>query len=476
MGACNPYTPGLFAATDDGRLPETCYDGLHNARETDVDCGGDCDPCPDGDLCRDPTDCVSGVCDGGQCLAPTCDDDVRNGRETDIDCGGDCDPCPTGDRCSRSTDCVSGVCVDDECQAASCLDERKNGAETDIDCGGPTGADACLRCAVGDDCELDRDCADGLRCEPATLVCVAGGCGNEALDAGETDVDCGGPDCPPCAVGQGCERDTDCLGEATCDDRRCVPPSCANGALDPGETAADCGGPDCAPCAIGRACLDDTDCVDGAECAGGTCALLSCHDAARNGEETDIDCGGSACAACIIGQACVTARDCVTQACDGGSGRCVGPLLLYQQLQTEYSIRAQLVLENGGDRAVDLSALEIRYYFTTDDGDVAAAPVFACLSGAETCATVAGAIVTLPSAQRTPLANAYCAIGFSDRTVAAGATETLVEFEIRREPSGATAFTLENDYSFDAAALTPRTNSRIVVYLDGDRISGVEPG
>ena len=50
-------------------------------------------------------------------VAPTCTDRLRNGSETDVDCGG---PCPTcadgqkcgkGDMCGKDSDCLSGKCV-----------------------------------------------------------------------------------------------------------------------------------------------------------------------------------------------------------------------------------------------------------------------------------------------------------------------------------------------------------------------------
>ena len=38
----------------------------------------------------------------------------------------------------------------------------------------------------------------------------SGGCRNETQDADETDVDCGGTSCPPCADGQSCKARSDC--------------------------------------------------------------------------------------------------------------------------------------------------------------------------------------------------------------------------------------------------------------------------
>ncbi len=48
-----------------------CENGVQDADETDVDCGG--------------VDCLA---------CPTCTDDIQNGNETGIDCGGDCGICP----------------------------------------------------------------------------------------------------------------------------------------------------------------------------------------------------------------------------------------------------------------------------------------------------------------------------------------------------------------------------------------------
>ncbi len=44
------------------------------------------------------------------------------------------------------------------------------------------------------------------------------GCTNNVLDTsiGETDVDCGGDSCPPCALGSACSIDSDCFGGGSC--------------------------------------------------------------------------------------------------------------------------------------------------------------------------------------------------------------------------------------------------------------------
>jgi hypothetical protein len=67
-------------------------------------------PAPDG------TVCPSGVCMGGVCTF-SCFDGLRNGTETDVDCGGaTCPKCAFGKRCAAGVDCVTGVCVMGICQ------------------------------------------------------------------------------------------------------------------------------------------------------------------------------------------------------------------------------------------------------------------------------------------------------------------------------------------------------------------------
>merc|ERR1719333_1837485 len=46
---------------------------------------------------------------------------------------------------------------------------------------------------------------------------------NNVMDAsiGETDVDCGGSSCPPCALGQTCAVDTDCFSGGSCEATLC---------------------------------------------------------------------------------------------------------------------------------------------------------------------------------------------------------------------------------------------------------------
>ena len=93
--------------------------------------------------------------------------------------------------------------------APTCTDHEKNGAETDADCGGPS----CSPCALSQRCAVDHDCGQGL-CRNG--FCVDPTCTDGRRGGSETDVDCGGPACGPCAAGKSCGAGSDCLS------RRCV--------------------------------------------------------------------------------------------------------------------------------------------------------------------------------------------------------------------------------------------------------------
>jgi hypothetical protein len=94
-----------------------CTDGVKNAMETDIDCGGpQCAQCATDLGCAAASDCVSGVCAGGKCVAPSCSDAVKNGTESDVDCGGiACMPCVVGATCNANSDCVTGICTANVC-------------------------------------------------------------------------------------------------------------------------------------------------------------------------------------------------------------------------------------------------------------------------------------------------------------------------------------------------------------------------
>ena len=108
-------------------VAESCGDGVRNGDESDVDCGGGCEAaCATGRECFDGLDCTSLVCDEGSstCAAPKCGDGVQNADESDVDCGGACGAnCPTGGVCAENSDCASSDCESGVCHGTVSFDE-----------------------------------------------------------------------------------------------------------------------------------------------------------------------------------------------------------------------------------------------------------------------------------------------------------------------------------------------------------------
>ena len=93
---------------------------------------------------------------------------------------------------AEDLDACSNTCV-----AATCSDKQKNSAETDIDCGGPT----CPKCGLGNACGGDADCGAGVclknKCV-SNKSCKALFDGDNTLKDGpySLDPDEGGPNQP----------------------------------------------------------------------------------------------------------------------------------------------------------------------------------------------------------------------------------------------------------------------------------------
>lgn len=165
-------------------------------------------PAPD----ETPGDCLRAVCDGSGSVVSAPDD-------SDLpDDGSDCtvDGCnlgvPTAEPLSAGTACMTngGSVCDSEglCVEPTCLDGLLDGQETDIDCGGPE----CGPCANGETCSIDDDCT-ALFCHPTTQTCEQPSCSDGFSNGDETGVDCGGT-CGACGDGQGCLVDLDCTSGA----------------------------------------------------------------------------------------------------------------------------------------------------------------------------------------------------------------------------------------------------------------------
>jgi hypothetical protein len=107
--------------------------------------------------------------------------------------------CGVGEFCETTPGANAGICVNEP----NCSDGIKNGSETDVDCGGPT-CPPCFpnrSCAVPTDCAFDI-CTNGICQDP---------CQDGVKDFTETDVDCGGGICNKCPSGRGCLIGFDCV-------------------------------------------------------------------------------------------------------------------------------------------------------------------------------------------------------------------------------------------------------------------------
>ena len=132
---------------------------------------------------------------------------------------------------------------------------------------------------------------------------IAAGSGGKSAGAGGTSAGSGGT-----SAGNG---GTAGAGGAA--------PTCGDLTTNGTETDVDCGGDACKPCADGKLCQKFSDCV-GAICNGGTCeSAPTCNDGKQNGAETDVDCGGPVCGAvCVDGQICKLPTDCASTVCAAG--------------------------------------------------------------------------------------------------------------------------------------------------------------
>jgi hypothetical protein len=195
-----------------------------------------------------------------------------------------------------------------------CPDGVKNGAETDVDCGGAQ----CPKCASGKTCAQASDCTSGV----CNVTCRAPACDDTVKNGTETDVDCGGA-CVKCANGKLCVLGSDCQS-GVCN-VTCRAPTCSDGVKNGGESGVDCGGPPppgggsaCQRCPPGQSCTAPSDCQSGV-CSGQICQGASCNDSTKNGGESDVDCGGqTSCNRCNIGQTCTVNGDCTTGFCSNG--------------------------------------------------------------------------------------------------------------------------------------------------------------
>jgi hypothetical protein len=341
-GAVAPVVPEVVYYLDCAipAAAQICANGIKDASEVDVDCGGpESKPtcparCSVGQLCIVDCDCdASTTCeidtkgggmkkctlpaDGGLpvkgvCSGIICANNKKDSSESGVDCGGVCPPCGEGQTCNTNADCIGNSCSGGVCGPPICTDNGLNGAETDIDCGGTV----CPKCADGKTCKVGTDCTSN-----GCLNGKCSACADGVQNGAESDVDCGGGTCPKCENGKVCVGATDCA-TGTCVGNKCG--SCSDGMKDGDESDVDCGG-SCPACPDKKACNTNTDCLykvcvlpagpDGGPQAPGMCN--TCMNGSLDANESDTDCGGTTCPKCVVTQTCKVNLDCVSGICIG---------------------------------------------------------------------------------------------------------------------------------------------------------------
>jgi hypothetical protein len=413
---------------------------------------------------------VSGVCQQASCT-----DQIKNGTESDIDCGGSCaSKCGTNQICGGGGDCISKICTGGKCQAPSCSDKVSNGSESGVDCGGSS---SCARCPNGQACTASSDCTTGF-CHPTDHVCASPGCGDGILNGTETDKDCGGSCSTKCGTNQACKLAADCVS-ANCTGTgalTCAAPTCTDKVKNQGETDADCGGPNCPDCADGRTCGANADCVS-AVCATGVCQAPTCGDSAKNQDETDLNCGGTKCPICADGKGCLLARDCDSTVC---STTCQANTFaaLYKQWgtsATDSEIKPELAIANYSGAAVDSGSVKLRYFYSDEAGGTAVSDCY----GPDSAPTNAGCedrVITF--GMQNGLAYMELAFTASAFTIPNNGTSGAFSLHIHRN-DWAGNYNETNDFSYDAAHTTVSEHRMIAVYKKNGstwtRVYGLEP-
>jgi len=174
-------TPDDSSTTTTDNPPDPgCQDQIKNQDESDVDCGGSCSACPEGQTCNSPLDCASMACVEGICVASSCLVDADCAALTGPCSLGTCDPqsfvCKSvaqheGDACDDKTLCTTVS----SCKLGSCT------ATAEVDCSGFDSACTKGECNPETGACLATELADGAPCEDgnactAEEYCKEGSC------------------------------------------------------------------------------------------------------------------------------------------------------------------------------------------------------------------------------------------------------------------------------------------------------------
>ena len=233
--------------------------------------------------------------------------------------------------CNLPADCPGS---DTSCTYRTCTNHTcgMSDAPEGTDCTEPPGANVCdgagecVECTDAAGCSGSDTCIEG--------ACYAEHCSNDTQDGGETDLNCGGPECPPCPNGDGCNVYTDCQS-GFCDNGTCQP--CDNSFdCDAPQSHCDSGScvddvPNGEPCNYDTWCLsdncqsDENICCDEG-CQGDCESCLEANTGEPDGTCAPILSGSGSCQqlGCLGNSSEVT----VAGSCNGTSSNCVGEVVI----------------------------------------------------------------------------------------------------------------------------------------------------
>ena len=197
----NSTTATTDATTTDASTTDATTGAAPICGDTVVDVGEECDDGNDIDEDACTNLCKNAVC-GDAIVGPgeACDD------------GNDIDD----DACSNT--CASAACGDAVVQAP---EECDDGNDLDDD----ACLNTCLKAVCGDSIVFtgteECDDANDIDDDGCSNTCKLPTCMDKAKNGGETDIDCGGGQCPKCGLGNACGMDADC-GLGPCLNNKCV--------------------------------------------------------------------------------------------------------------------------------------------------------------------------------------------------------------------------------------------------------------
>jgi hypothetical protein len=240
--------------------------------------------------------------DGSQCTEDLCTAGVpsnpplgageacNEGGGQLCDGNGACVGCLAPSDCpGQDTECQMRTCTANTCGLSFAPAGTPLSVQTDGDCQMAQCDGAGGMVSVDDDLDVPVDpneCTDDL--------CTAGVPSNPPSQIGtfcNVNMICDGAGaCVECIDGADCASNV-------CENGVCAQPTCTDTFQNGSETDIDCGGGDCPPCADGLLCQFPSDCQSGV-CPFGLCEVPTCSDGVQNQDETGIDCGGATCPAC----------------------------------------------------------------------------------------------------------------------------------------------------------------------------------